>query len=98
MAERRLNGDLNVGLYSSREEEDSTGRKSPRELLKRAKANGNSNEKDWPLRLLGFLDISFLRYLTKMIIVIDLKLKRGLRKNIGRFRLKNNEPIIKREV
>lgn len=98
MAERRLNGDLNVGLYSSREEEDSTGRKSPRELVKRAKANGNSNEKDWPLRLLGFLDISFLRYLTKMIIVIDLKLKRGLRKNIGRFRLKNNEPIIKREV
>lgn len=98
MAERRLNGDLNVGVYSSREEEDSTGRKSPRELLKRAKANGNSNEKDWPLRLLGFLDISFLRYLTKMIIVIDLKLKRGLRKNIGRFRLKNNEPIIKREV
>lgn len=98
MAERRLNGDLNVGVYSSREEEDSTGRKSPRELLKRAKANGNSNEKDWPLRLLGFLDISFLRYLTKMIIVMDLKLKRGLRKNIGRFRLKNNEPIIKREV
>ena len=98
MAERRLNGDLNVGLYSSREEEDSTGRKSPRELVKRAKANGNSNEKDWPLRLLGFLDISFLRYLTKMIIVMDLKLKRGLRKNIGRFRLKNNEPIIKREV
>lgn len=33
-----------------------------------------------------------------MIIVIDLKLKRGLRRNIGRFRLKNNEPIIKREV
>ena len=93
-----MNGDLNVGVYSSREEEDSTGRKSPRELVKRAKANGNSNEKDWPLRLLGFLDISFLRYLTKMIIVIDLKLKRGLRKNIGRFRLKNNEPIIKREV
>lgn len=58
MAERRLNGDLNVGLYSSREEEDSTGRKSPRELVKRAKANGNSNEKDWPLRLLGFETIS----------------------------------------
>lgn len=57
MAERRLNGDLNVGLYSSREEEDSTGRKSPRELLKRAKANGG-NEKDWPLRLLSFETIS----------------------------------------